>query len=262
MVTLALLANDRDSSLGAIFDVRDDIRESHPELQIQGDGPYQVMGIDYHMNHNVMVFDDFSVYAPWPGYVVVGAPYGGWAYGRVYQPGIFFNLYLGWHSNYVSIGAPVFFGGFYGHAGYVPFRGGAFVGGPRAYASYVQPGRTYFATTVHRDGFNRFNKAGHGAVPGSFGHQHGGSFNPSNRGASTPGWNRAGSGSNPSGFNRTGIRMAVECRTEPAVSRAATPARPGGSFNRSPSGGYSHGNPGTRSSGTGSFQQNLRRQPR
>lgn len=173
---LELLAEDRDKSLGALFDVRDDLRARYPQFQIKGDGPYQVIGVDYHMHEDVMVFDDFCAYAPWPGYVVVGRPYGGWVYGTVYTPGVFLNLYVGWSGSFgLGIGVPLFWGGFVGHAGPVPFRAGVFAGPP---AVWAHPGGYYHAVGI-REGFigahggfvrgaaPAFN---HGGAPGGFNH--------------------------------------------------------------------------------------------
>ena len=109
------LANERDQRLGAIFENADYERTRHPQLRIEGDAPYQVIGINFHWRGTVEVFDNFIVYAPWPGYVVVDRPYG-WSYGVVYSPSNFFNLYFGWHSGFISAGRPAF-SGFVGHGG-------------------------------------------------------------------------------------------------------------------------------------------------
>jgi hypothetical protein len=108
------LAAERDQRLSALYENADYERERHPQLRIEGEGPYQVIGINFHYHNSVEVFDNFIVYAPWPGYVVVDRPYG-WSYGVVYTPGVFFNVYLGWHSH-IFLGGPVFYG-FYGHHG-------------------------------------------------------------------------------------------------------------------------------------------------
>ncbi len=112
---LSDLAAERDRKLSGLFENADYERDRHPQLRIEGDGPYQVVGINFHYHSSVEVFDNFVVYAPWPGYVVVDRPYG-WTYGVVYTPGIFFNLYLGWHTHVYLGGGPVFYG-FYGHHG-------------------------------------------------------------------------------------------------------------------------------------------------
>ncbi len=120
------LAEERDQKLGAIFELRDDIRDRHPELRIKGDGPYQVMGIDLHTYASGEVIDRYVVYEPWPGYVVLdGCYYGGWVWGVPYEPGIFFNLYLGWFGGW---GGGRFCGGFYGHHGPVFFAPHGYVG--------------------------------------------------------------------------------------------------------------------------------------
>jgi hypothetical protein len=106
---LADLEARRDSDLGALYPNADDIRISHPELQIEGEGPYQVMGIHFHWNREVMVFDTYTVCAPWYGYVAVGAPYG-WAYGVAYSPFELHRVYLGWHDRYFVPGRPAFYG--------------------------------------------------------------------------------------------------------------------------------------------------------
>ena len=114
---LADLATKRDQQLGALYENVDYERERHPELQIEGDGPYQVMAINFHWRGDFEVFENFYVYAPWPGYVVVDRPYG-WTYGVVYRPSVFISVYGGWHTHYISEGRPVFMGG-YGRHGYV-----------------------------------------------------------------------------------------------------------------------------------------------
>ena len=143
------LANERDQRLGAIYEKVDYERSRHREFQIEGDGPYQVIGINYHVYHDAEVFDNYIVYAPWPGYVVVNRPYG-WSYGVVYTPGIFVNLYLGWHTSYISAGRPAFWG-FYGHSGPVGVIGfnyaphGGFV---RSYGGRSVIGGGHYSRTV------------------------------------------------------------------------------------------------------------------
>ena len=109
------LAAERDRKLSALFENADYERDRHPQLRIEGDGPYQVIGINFHYHSSAEVFDNFVVYAPWPGYTVVDRPYG-WTYGVVYTPGLFFNIYSGWHARVFLGGGPVFYG-FYGHHG-------------------------------------------------------------------------------------------------------------------------------------------------
>jgi hypothetical protein len=122
---LDAIAEDRDKSLGEIYERTDAVREEHPELKIEGDGPYQLMGINVRMEGETMVFVDYAVYAPWPGYVIVGEPYGGWAFGVVYEPGVFYGRYHGWHDHFYH--GERFHGGFYGHRGPVHFAPRGFV---------------------------------------------------------------------------------------------------------------------------------------
>ena len=197
------LAVERDQRLGAIFENADYERDRHSQLRIEGDGPYQVIGINFHVHANVEVFDDFIVYAPWPGYVVVDRPYG-WSYGVVYTPGVFFNLYIGWHAGFVSIGSPFFFG-FVGHSGPIGVigisrgphggfvsrgglgRGGSFGGhvynaGHAMGGSHYSAGRSSYshgAAGSHSTGSSRYggavrttsgSKYSSGHSTGSFGH--------------------------------------------------------------------------------------------
>lgn len=122
---LDAIAEDRDKSLGEIYERTDGVREDHPELKIEGDGPYQLMGINVRMEGETMVFVNYAVYAPWPGYVVVGEPYGGWAFGVVYEPEVFYGHYHGWHDHFYH--GERFHGGFYGHRGPVHFAPRGFV---------------------------------------------------------------------------------------------------------------------------------------
>ncbi len=136
------LAEERDKELGALYEQVDWERESHPELQIEGDGPYQVMGINFHMRGAVQVFESFNVFAPWPGYEVVERPYG-WEYGVAYTPAEFHQVYAGWYGSYVEAGRPVFIG-IYGHEGPVRYEihGGS---GYRFERRHI----------AHREGFER-----------------------------------------------------------------------------------------------------------
>ena len=206
---LELLAEDRDKSLGALFDVRDDLRATHPEFNLRGDGPYQVIGVDYHMQTDVVVYDDYCVYAPWPGYVVVGHPYGGWVYGTVYTPGLFVSCYSGWSVSFgVGIGVPLFWGGFVGHAGPVPWHAGAFAGPVGAWA-HPGGGGYYHAYGVRQGFIGAHGFAGH-AGPGGF-----------NRGAAAPG--HAG----PGGFSHPTGGYTHSLGSGPGGSRSA--GAPGGS---------------------------------
>ena len=146
-------AVERDQRLGAIFENADYERDRHPQLRLDGDGPYQVIGINFHVHANVEVFDDFVVYAPWPGYVVVDRPYG-WSYGVVYTPGVFFNLYIGWHAGFIAAGSPFFFG-FVGHSGPIGVLGLS----RGAHGGFVSHGG--FGRAIGRSG--SFGHGGYGA---------------------------------------------------------------------------------------------------
>ena len=94
----------------------DSVRSGHSGFNIRVDGPYQVIGVDYHERESVQVWDDYVAYAPWSGYTCVdGNPYG-WNYGVVYSPGLFVSAYNGWYGGWVGYGSPAFVG-FYGYGG-------------------------------------------------------------------------------------------------------------------------------------------------
>ena len=106
------LAKERDEALGALYANGDEERPRHPELQINCDGPYQVIGVELHTTSGVEVFQAVFVLAPWPAYVPVEQPFG-WQYGVHYRPFAFHKTYSDW---YVAHGRPAF-AGFSGHAG-------------------------------------------------------------------------------------------------------------------------------------------------
>ena len=106
---LSDLALERDRRLSALYENVDFERIRHPELQIEGDGPYQVIAMNFHLLGEFQIIDSFSVSAPWPGYAVVDPPYG-WTYDVVYTPTVFVNVYAGWHRVYVEDGCPAFYG--------------------------------------------------------------------------------------------------------------------------------------------------------
>jgi hypothetical protein len=118
---LEQLARNRDDDLSRIYQVADYEFDQHPELRVEGDGPYQVIGIDYHNRGTVEVFDSYVVYDPWPGYVARERPYG-WSVGVTYTPTTFVNVYVNWHTQYVQTGRPAFVG-FNGHSGPVHVDG-------------------------------------------------------------------------------------------------------------------------------------------
>jgi len=130
------LAVERDNKLGSLYAQSDDVRNGHPGFNITVDGPYQVIGVDYHNNNNVQVFDNYVPYAPWSGYSVVGPNPYGWSYGVSYTPGLFLSTYNGWYGGWRGYGSPAFVG-FYGAGGpmvvaglsiNIGFGGGGFYG--------------------------------------------------------------------------------------------------------------------------------------
>jgi len=111
-LALDAAANRRDESLASLYQPDDAVRVSHPELVIDGDGPYQVIGVQT----AGPVWSNFVVYRPWPSYVVVDAPYG-WVYGRPYSPFAFHQAYSVWFSTWSGHGGA--YVGLYGHHGFV-----------------------------------------------------------------------------------------------------------------------------------------------
>lgn len=103
------LATERDTQLGAIYEMADEEAVRHPELKVEGDGPYQVMGVEMHVRYQREVIENIVVDAPWQGYEVVEQPYG-WEYGTVYAPTEFVRVYGGWHAQYIADGRPAYVG--------------------------------------------------------------------------------------------------------------------------------------------------------
>lgn len=143
------LAVERDQRLSALYQQCDWVRKRHSCWNLKVDGPYQVIGVDYHEVSSVEVYDDYVCYAPWPGYVCEGPPPYGWSYGVVYNPGLFLNVYNGWYGGWVGFGCPAYVG-FYGYGGPVVVAGlsiniglgfgiGGFYGGFGGVAFYSNP---------------------------------------------------------------------------------------------------------------------------
>ncbi len=263
------LAEVRDEQLHALYPLRDDLRH-YPQFRLEGDGPYQVVGVNYGPSNN---FLNFVVYAPWPGYVYSGGYYGNWHYGVVYTPGIFLNLYTGWHHSW---GGGRFYGGFYGHSGWVnfhprgyvynapAFRGGGGGGyhGVTTYNTYthVTNNRTVinnYHGTAPRGNFNRApanrGSFGHAPAPrgGTFGHApapRGGSFGhaPAPRGGS---FGHAPAAHVSGGYGHAPAPRGGSFGHAPAPRSGSfghAPAPRGGSFGHAPA---SHGSFGKRRKG-------------
>jgi len=100
---IADAADTRDASLGQLYVQCDYIRASHPEFQVDQDGPYQVMGCDTSPEGD---FIDVCYYRPYPLYLDP-CPFD-WTWGHPY-PFAMFSLQLRLsHSTWLSIGSPVF----------------------------------------------------------------------------------------------------------------------------------------------------------
>ncbi len=104
-------ARSRDSQIANLYNSPQDIRDAHPELQVEGDGPYQVVEVTYHAQpkQQVPVFEEFVVVAPWSGYVSVDIPFG-WQYGQHYHRDDFRGRYSAWRGSHIGPGRPVFHG--------------------------------------------------------------------------------------------------------------------------------------------------------
>jgi len=163
------LAEERERRLGELYPRADWERDRHRGFGIKVDGPYQVLGVDYHERGGVIVDDDYVAYAPWPGYVYEGPNPYGWNYGVVYTPGLFVSAYNGWYGGWVGFGCPAFVG-FYGFGGPVVCAGlsinigigigiGGFYGGPGAFyynsglGGFYHRGPGYFARDPFRGGY-------------------------------------------------------------------------------------------------------------
>lgn len=109
-------ASDRDQRLAGLYQEADEYRRQQPELKVEGDAPYQVVGVNYDVRDSSSVVDSYVVYAPWPGYVSDEVPYG-WQYGVVYSPAEFRQAYTGWHRTFVASGRA--FCGLWGRSGAV-----------------------------------------------------------------------------------------------------------------------------------------------
>jgi len=244
---LADLSTDRDNRLGAIFENVDYERVRHPELQIEGEGPYQVMAINFHWRGDFEVFDNFYVYAPWPGYVVVGRPYG-WAYGVSYTPGVFVSVYTGWHQTYIAAGRPPFVG-IVGVAGPIQVSvfarapGGGFIRGNANFRGGSRPGFNSGAPSRYGKPAGAPSRYGNpGAAPSRYGNAGGAPSRYSNQ---NPGSRISGGNTNPPSRN-TGNNPPSRY----GGSRGGTSPSIGGGSTGTPS-RYSHSaNPSSRTTGS------------
>ena len=248
------LADERDNALGAMFERVDGMRERHPELRIDGDGPYQVMGIDFHYRNDVEVFERFVVYAPWPGYVIVDRPYGGWVWGIEYGPTVFFNLYFGWHDHYYH--GERFVGGFYGHRGPVHFQPHGFIDrhtsvirgtehGSVRTGGYGGRNNTY-THSDHSGGYGRGTTTNGSGHTGGYGHSTG----TTGRGGSTGTSGTGGRGTGTSGYGGYGRGRGGDS-TGSSDGHTTRSGGAGSIGSGASTGGYGRGRGGDSSSGNG-----------
>jgi len=100
---IAEAADSRDNSLSQLYVQCDYMRLSHPEFQVDQDGPYQVMGCDTGPEGD---FIDVCYYRPYPTYLDP-CPFD-WTWGHPY-PFVMFGMQVRlYHTTWVSIGSPVF----------------------------------------------------------------------------------------------------------------------------------------------------------
>ncbi len=104
-------ADKRDESLSQLYVECDYVRASHPELAVDQDGPYRVIGVDEGTSGQ---FINVSYYQPYPTYLEP-CPYG-WVYGRAYPWAVFGTSWAAWHTTWISIGCPLFAPLYYGGA--------------------------------------------------------------------------------------------------------------------------------------------------
>lgn len=100
---IAEAAETRDANLGQLYVECDYVRATHPEFQVDQDGPYQVMGCDVTPDGD---FQYVCFYKPYPLYAGP-CPYG-WDWEHPY-PFMSFGLEIRlYHTTWLSIGSPVF----------------------------------------------------------------------------------------------------------------------------------------------------------
>ena len=213
------LAAERETRLGGIYEQSDSVRLDHSSLNIRVDGPYQVIGIDYHNRDNVQVWDTYTAYAPWPGYISEGPNPYGWNYGYGYSPSLFVGTYNGWYGGWSGYGRPAYVG-LYGTGGPMVVAGlsinlgfGIGVGG--LYGGYFsnpglrgfyRSGPGYFRNDPFRGGYIGNRNDPRAAMAGRAGSAAGRGAIRSAQSAGYGGDIRAGSGSS---FAPSGVRSGA-----------------------------------------------------
>jgi hypothetical protein len=100
---IADAADARDEALSQLYVQCDYVRASHPEFQVDQDGPYQVMGCDTSPDGDFLYV---CYYKPYPLYLDP-CPFD-WTWEHPY-PYVMFGLQVRlYHSTWLSIGSPVF----------------------------------------------------------------------------------------------------------------------------------------------------------
>lgn len=249
------LSTERENRLGALYTRADWVRNNHPALNIQVDGPYQVIGVGYHEDGNAEVWDNYSAYAPWPGYVSEGPNPYGWNYGAVYTPSLFIGAYRGWYGGWIGFGSPAFVG-FYGAGGPMIVAGlsvnvglgfGMGIGFGGFYANaglggFYHSGPGYFGHDPYRGRYISNRGDPRAAMAGRAGYAAGASAVSSARSAGYANGIRAGSRST---FARSTTRSgAASERLSGASGYARSASRTGTSR---AGGGYAHSAVGTAS---------------
>ena len=116
----AVAATARDNQLSQMYTQCDWVWDTHPELRVDQDGPYRVMGVE---TNPYGAFVNVYFYQPYPTYVGP-CPYGyGW--GRPYAYASFGVVVHTYHTTWVSMGSPIFFGLSFGGSAvevYAPIR--------------------------------------------------------------------------------------------------------------------------------------------
>jgi hypothetical protein len=105
---LTSAGEERDKKLGAIFTRTPYLREKYPELNIRGNGPYQVVQINLERNVPTPAPVSFVVLPPWPSYQPVNSTFN-WRFGVAYAP-TQFRQYVMVHNRAAGPGGRAFYG--------------------------------------------------------------------------------------------------------------------------------------------------------
>lgn len=100
---IATAADTRDDSLGQLYVQCDYVRATHPELQVDQDGPYEVVGCDVGLDGEFIDLCFYRPYHLYPG----SCPFG-WSWGIPYPDMTFAAQIQSNHTNWLGLGSPVF----------------------------------------------------------------------------------------------------------------------------------------------------------